>query len=85
MNHAACIIYKHTALICYLHSFLVVDWLQVRDDGNTCSFVFRNKMTINRNVEEGVEIPAGIIVLLFGRGEYQSKVGVHLTGGAKKR
>jgi hypothetical protein len=48
-------------------------------------FCFLKQSDNQPNVEEGVEIPAGIIVLLFGRGEYQSKVGVHLTGGAKKR
>jgi len=48
-------------------------------------FCFWKESDNQPNVEEGIEIPAGIVVLLFGQGEYQSELGVHLTGGAKKR
>ncbi len=37
------------------------------------------------NFEKGMDIPAGIAVFLFGWGEYQSKIGILVPGGAKKR
>ena len=50
MNHAACIIYKNSASLCCSHSFLVVDWLQARDDENTCSLLFLKESDNQPNV-----------------------------------